>query len=59
VNAADRPRRAEPHDDTLAYVAAALDDVRAALDAAQSAASTALACVRIQQMRDGGEATPR
>jgi len=37
--------------DTLTYVADSLDDVRAALDTAQSAAATALAWVRIQQMR--------
>ena len=37
--------------DTLAYVASSLDDVRRHLDAAQSAATTALAWVRVQQMR--------
>ena len=50
----------EPPQDTLGYVAASVDDIRRHLDAAQSAASTALAWVRIQQMRsneDEGDAS--
>jgi len=41
--------------DSLQYVSSALDDVRHALDTAQSAAATALAWVRIQQMRANEE----
>lgn len=47
----DGPVPPEQPGDVLTYVAGSLDDVRAALDTAQSAAATALAWVRIQQMR--------
>lgn len=40
----------EPPSDLLLSTAAALDDVRRHLDQAQSAATTALAWVRLQQM---------
>ncbi|MGH3484333.1 MAG: hypothetical protein ACRDPQ_13995 [Nocardioidaceae bacterium] len=61
MNAPNEPPADESRRDTLAYVAESLDDVRAALDTAQSAAATALTWVRIQQMRrdDRGDATPR
>jgi hypothetical protein len=41
--------------DVLTYVASSLDDVRKSLDTASSAAATALAWVRIQQMRANDE----
>ena len=41
--------------ESLQYVSSALDDVRKALEIAQSAATTALAWVRIQQMRANDE----